>query len=231
MNINQAHIIVPKTAKYSIVGELSSKTKYLWLVLHGYGHLSAYFIRKFRTLCNEETVIVAPEALHRFYLNGSEGRVGASWMTKEEREYDIKDYLQYLDLLIDNVLKNHPENLKILALGFSQGGATLSRWICNTKHPLNAYILWASVFPPDMQMDKLPANLKGYFIAGNQDEYLKSEQINSFQNFIKENGLNLSVESFQGNHSIPENVLHEMSQRIYSNLSSSQPEYSNYEKK
>ena len=40
--------------------------------------------------------IIAPQGLHKFYLEGTSGRVGASWMTKENREDDIKNYLVYL---------------------------------------------------------------------------------------------------------------------------------------
>ena len=52
-------------------------------VLHGYGQLPAFFIRKFQAQVNAGWRVVAPEGAHRFYLKGTDGRVGASWMTRE----------------------------------------------------------------------------------------------------------------------------------------------------
>jgi hypothetical protein len=62
------------------------------------------FIQKFKELASENTLIVAPEALSRFYLNGFSGRVGATWMTKEARDTEILDYLNYLNKLLDTLL-------------------------------------------------------------------------------------------------------------------------------
>ena len=42
---------------YSTFGNFSSKTKNVWLVFHGMGHLSRYFIRHFSTLNPEENVV------------------------------------------------------------------------------------------------------------------------------------------------------------------------------
>ena len=78
----------PKTFRYHILNEGTNAKKVLY-VLHGYGQLAEFFVRKFREL-GDEYLIVAPEGMHRFYLQGSSGRVGASWMTKEDREQDIK---------------------------------------------------------------------------------------------------------------------------------------------
>src|ERR1051325_10016453 len=49
--------------------------------------------------------LVAPEGLSRFYLSerATERRVGASWMTREDRLAEIADYLGYLDAVYDDV--------------------------------------------------------------------------------------------------------------------------------
>ena len=45
-------ISIPKTHKYSQLGEFSEKTNTVWIVLHGYGMLSEFFIKKFdRIFC------------------------------------------------------------------------------------------------------------------------------------------------------------------------------------
>ena len=89
-------IKISKTAKYTTYGN-PDKASIIIFALHGYGQLVQFFIRKFQVLDAEQYFVVAPEGLHRFYLKGSSGRVGASWMTKEERQSDIEDYINYLD--------------------------------------------------------------------------------------------------------------------------------------
>src|SRR5438477_56805 len=75
----------------------------------------------------DERDTVAPEGLSRFYLTESpaERRVGASWMTREDRLHEIDDYVRYLDGVYGNVV---PRNARVTALGFSQGTATVCRW-------------------------------------------------------------------------------------------------------
>ena len=82
-------ISITKTHKYSQLGECSKNTDTVWIVLHGYGMLSEYFIKKFECILNDRSVIIAPEGSNRFYLENNYYRVGASWMTKLDKEKGI----------------------------------------------------------------------------------------------------------------------------------------------
>jgi hypothetical protein len=69
-------------------------------VLHGYAQLAERFLRWFRPVDDGQTWIVAPEALSRFYLEttlkGSHGpAIGATWLTREAREADLADHVDY----------------------------------------------------------------------------------------------------------------------------------------
>ena len=99
-------LTVSRTARYHQLGELSAMTRRVWFVAHGYGQLAAYFIRHFAplTAADPHLVVVAPEGLSRFYLNGTGGRVGATWMTKEDRLAEIEDYVAYLNQLAATIL-------------------------------------------------------------------------------------------------------------------------------
>ena len=61
------HLKVSRTARYFTLGELNEQTKNVWFVCHGYGQLAEYFIRNFEAINDGENLIVAPEALSRFY--------------------------------------------------------------------------------------------------------------------------------------------------------------------
>ena len=53
-------ISISKTGKYSQIGKCSKKINNVWIVLHGYGMLSEYFVKKFECIINETTLVIAP---------------------------------------------------------------------------------------------------------------------------------------------------------------------------
>lgn len=207
------NITVPKTANYYVLGDIKT-AKTIWFVLHGYGYLAEFFIKKFEPIVNNETCVIAPEALSRFYLNGFYGRVGASWMTKHQRLEEIEDYNNYLNLLLESVLtENHSNYTKINIVGFSQGGATACRWFASKKLPCTNLILWASVFPDDMDFNIISNKTNTTLIYGTRDEFLTEERITILKKQIKESGVNCNIISFDGKHDIPKEVLVEESLR------------------
>lgn len=173
-------------------------------VLHGYGQLAKYFIQKFK-LITDHFHVIAPEGMHRFYLNGTSGRVGASWMTKEARESDIKDNLAWLNAL-DEQISHEFSIKKRYLLGFSQGGATAARWYEAEKDKFDSIILWASVFPPDIEKPhKISDSKKAWFVIGSEDEYFDKEIQNEMIQFYQSIGY--SVEEYEGGHSIDDKTL------------------------
>jgi len=203
------NIKVTRTAQYYTLGNLNNPTT-IWFVLHGYGYLAKYFIKKFEPIVHEETLIVAPEGLSKFYLNGVSGRVGASWMTKENREEEINDYINYLNQLYKTIVKDNL-SIKINIVGFSQGGATASRWIANGKVKCNNFILWASFFPEDMEMKSIPNNINSFVLYGDDDEYITQEWAEKQEQIIKQSNLKYQLIKFKGKHDIPSDVLVENS--------------------
>src|SRR5947209_19668799 len=109
----------------------------LWFVLHGYAQRAEDFIKKFLPIANDGMLIIAPEALSRFYAKGFAGDVAASWMTREDRIHEIEDYIRYLDILYAEVKFriSHPVQ-RIVALGFSQGCPALLRWQAMGNSPV-----------------------------------------------------------------------------------------------
>ena len=157
---------VLRTARFSTLGPTSGAVRELWFVLHGYGQLARYFLQSFTPLDDGTRLIVAPEALSRFYLDaGVAGRhaekVGASWMTKEDRETEIADYIGYLDALHDQVrhhLGSAPRSVWIL--GFSQGAATATRWVVRGKVRDDELILWGGALPNEVDPAAPPPTLR-----------------------------------------------------------------------
>lgn len=204
----------PKTSRYYQLGKPTDKTKCIWFVLHGYMQLAEDFISKFKLLDNEENIIIAPEALSRAYIKHSSGKVGASWMTKEDREVEIVDYIYYLDGLSDNIMEHIgiPE-IQINILGFSQGVATAARWVLEGKIDPKNLILWSGVFPPDMETklsSKRMKDIKITTLVGDEDPYyLKPEYSNPFQ-ILDEADLDYKHIGFEGKHDIYDKPLQKL---------------------
>ncbi|WP_082893415.1 alpha/beta hydrolase [Rufibacter ruber] len=208
-------IEVPRTAHLHQLGTLSPATKDLWLVCHGYGQLARFFIRHFEPLPDGQTAVIAPEALSRFYLQGVGGRVGATWMTKEERLHEINDYVSYLNLVREMALQEAP-NAKLHVLGFSQGAATVCRWLAQAQWPVEELVLWAGMFPEDMAMvsaRQALAHTRLSYVYGLQDEFVTDEKVQEQLNRVREAGLQPEIITFQGKHEINATVLQQLKAR------------------
>lgn len=201
-----AFIPVLRNLRYSFGGNLSNPKRVLF-ALHGYGQLSNYFIRKFKDL-PDDILMVVPEGPHRFYLLGSSGRVGASWMTKEARDVDIQDNVIYLDALFESIVEAYPTVQTSILLGFSQGGATAARWQANGKKKHEALILWASVFPPDLsEFDSFSAKYS-FFVLGDEDEYYpKADSEEILSDYAKRE---FELVRYSGKHDINSEVLNQI---------------------
>ena len=204
-------ISIPKTYKYSQLGEFSEKTNTVWIVLHGYGMLSEYFIKKFECILNDSTVVIAPEGSNRFYLENNYYRVGASWMTKLDKEKDIEDNISFIKTLYSNIVDEiGHSNFKLNTLGFSQGGATLVRWIMSNNITIDSLILWGSDVPKDCLTEEKKSRWSSIdvkLVIGNQDEYINEENKQKVIDLINSYGLKYELVEYEGSHKIIEKEL------------------------
>jgi predicted esterase len=206
-----------RKARYYLSDEPSSSQQYLCFVLHGYGQLPEYFLKKFAQLDRRDILFVAPEGLHRFYLKGSNGRVGSSWMTKEDRLNDIDDYCALLDQVAEELWEER-DYQKVALLGFSQGVATASRWMSRTSQSIDELILWSGAFPPDLSFEdavKAIGPKPLHLILGDQDEYAKAERLEEQKQHLAENGIIAETQLFKGGHTILKEVLVPLMDKVF----------------
>lgn len=203
MASKEHNIAFQKTGRFFTHGD-PSKAKKIIIALHGYAQLAGEWIEEHFTVMDpDKYYIVCVEGPHRFYRRGRQGDVAASWMTKEDRLNDIKDYVNLLDTVYNEVVSHGVFEEKIL-LGFSQGGATASRWVEMGNHNFDTFILWASVFPPDLEQ-KFSSPLdttKNYWVVGDNDEYFDRDRKSRQWRFLEEMGMNFELVNFEGNHNI-----------------------------
>ncbi len=203
MEAQEHHITISKTARYYTLGTLSKKTKTIWFVCHGFAQLANEFIKEFQPLLDEETLIVAPEALSRFYVKGFFGQVGATWMTKEDRLNEINDYVNYLDDLRKKIIEETIGNAKVQILGFSQGTSTVSRWVTYKNPEFDCLWLCAGNIPDDIDSDRFRSMAQQHqvqMIIGYDDPFIQEKDRQAAQKRILDNDWNVTIHSFSGAH-------------------------------
>lgn len=216
METESHNLPVRKSARICTLGETDSPNSPLWIVLHGYGQLAPYFIKHFQVLADKGHGVVAPEGLNRFYLEGTGGRVGATWMTKEERLQDIDDYVAYLNKVGDQ-FQLADSNRPVYVLGFSQGASTAVRWCGYGNVNPDALILWAGSFPPDLDWEvafNKISSIPMHYVYGKEDPYLEHFKVEEVAQKLRDKGLDPTVHTFRGKHSIDS----EMLEKLHSNF-------------
>lgn len=204
----EKEISISLKTKYSTYGKLSDKTEKIWLVCHGYGQLARFFIKNFEVLNPITNYVIAPQGLSKFYLKGFSGRVGATWMTKEDRLTDIENQWTLLDTVFEKELQNIDLKQKeIYAFGFSQGVATICRWLTVTKNKTDKLIVWSGEIPSDfyqMDKDKMPPIS---FVYGKQDPFIPFMQIEKQKQHFEEQNIPFEMLPFEGKHELNSEVL------------------------
>lgn len=196
-------IVVPRTARYFVLGEQTAPTE-VWFVLHGYLQEVERFLAWWEPARQEGRMIVAPEALSRAYIDAPHQKVGASWMTRTEREQEIADYVRYLDLVAREVLAGR-DDVRIEVHGFSQGAATACRWAVQGQVRPDRVTLWGNGVPPDLDLDRLRHALGGepvHLRIGTEDEYITPKIVEREKARLEAGGMPYDLRLFSGGHRV-----------------------------
>lgn len=221
MSLSEQRLSVAVEARYFTLGQLNEQTRYLWLCCHGYGQLARYFGRHFSDLqrANAAHCFVFPEGLSRFYLQGTTGRVGASWMTKEDRQTEIRNQQALFNAVLDHSRSAAGiQPPKLVLLGFSQGVATLARWISRSQIAFHAFVVWAGSFPPELtsaDFAYLPSPRTVLSVYGDADPYLSQEAIVSQAQLLGSiRGFDCHTTRFEGGHHLDAGVLSQIAEIV-----------------
>jgi predicted esterase len=212
--MREHHLKVERTARYYTMG--SDDAPDVWLVCHGYAQLARYFLRQFEPLDDGSRLIVAPEALNRYYfetapgMHGADARVAATWMTREDREHEIDDYVSYLDALYV-AIRGEAAARTVVALGFSQGATTVSRWAARGRARLEHVILWGSGLAPELSPG--PELLRGARLCvalGDADPQIDERSVTDAEQRMRAAGLDFRLFRYAGGHRIEPAALREL---------------------
>jgi predicted esterase len=192
----------------------------IWIVCHGYAQLARSFIRAFAAVAGPERIIVAPEALNRFYHErpvdqpAAHARVAATWMTREARDTEIADYIAYLDDVAAHVARG-ASAWRTLALGFSQGAATASRWAARGGARIDDLVLWGA--GPAPELEPAPDLFRGarvWVVAGDMDGYMDTAAVEAAVERLRSGGIDARAVHYHGGHRIDAAALAALADRV-----------------
>lgn len=201
--MEERFIHVRRTARYHMLG-IPEASRELWVVVHGYGQLARFFLNAFKGM-EDGRCIIAPEGLSRFYLDEGHSRVGATWMTREDRLHEIKDHVGYLDALTVDVARTVMPGASINVLGFSQGVATVARWADQGATLINRLVLWGGGLPPELEAARIAERWSKVgidLVHGDKDTLVPNEVFVKNERTLVKAGLRPNIHRFEGAHAL-----------------------------
>ncbi len=202
-----------RRARYFTAGGESGSPGETWIVIHGYGQLAGPFLRNFEGIATPDRIIVAPEALNHYYVregtagSRSDARVGATWMTSEDRDGQIADYVEFLDAVFAAVVT---AATRLTVLGFSQGATTAVRWLSSGTTRADRLVIWAGQVPHDADLPGLRRHLVGgqvVLVEGTGDDYAPWIREGRNAGRLGEAGFQVRSVTFDGGHRLDDEVL------------------------
>jgi predicted esterase len=223
-DLTPIHITVPRTARYYQIGAAGQSIRDVWVLCHGFSQLAADFAVPFLALADPSRLFAVPEGLSRFYLDTRPGhsgasRVGALWMTREDRDAEISDIVTYLDTLYEKILGELAEHgverdrVRVHALGFSQGGPAVCRWAARGSAVIDHLVPWAHAIPQDVNIRALGERrpyLRIDMVYGTRDRFIGEDAVAEQRAVLDASDVPFLMRSFKGGHALNLPMLREL---------------------
>ena len=126
-------------------------------------------------------------------------------MTSKDRYHEIQDFCQFLDALYETYCKHVNAQVKIVLFGFSQGCATIWRWVHASKPRFDYLINWSGTIPEDITYNHLSTYLENkelFLRYGISDQFITEKVVKELGMLIKQNELKVDIASFEGGHRV-----------------------------
>jgi predicted esterase len=225
--VETLRIETPRTARVAFLRSGDGPVREIWTLLHGYAESAPGFLGRLAPLARPGRLLVAPEGLSRFYRNeagtgaGRGGGVGASWMTRTDRDAEIRDYVRYLDRVARTMEgqahvsprrslgkkgragPGAPALLRVV-LGFSQGVHTAARWTALGRTRPDVLYFWGASLPPDLPPAAVGRlkRTKLVFFRGDGDALRRPEEERRDERWMAEQEIPYRVLTHRGGHEV-----------------------------
>jgi predicted esterase len=193
------------TASYETLNAVNQSTRNIWLVFHGMGYLSRYFLRYFNSLDPTANYIIAPQAPSKYYLDDQYRNVGSCWLTRVDTAEEVKNVLAYVDAVWE-AEGDKLEDRRLIILGYSQGVSIATRWMASREVQCDRLLLHSGGIPKELtqkDFDYLNPDCRVTYLYGDHDQYITQARMTEEQ--LKATDLfaqRLKVDVFEGRHEV-----------------------------
>ncbi|WP_405571672.1 alpha/beta hydrolase [Winogradskyella sp. Asnod2-B02-A] len=201
MNSQEKEITYKTSNSYSTLNTLTNQTKTVWLVCHGMGYMSRYFLRYFKQLNTKENYIIAPQAPSKYYIQ-PRMHVGANWLTRDNTAAGTENIINYIDAVLE--AEYIPKEINLIVFGYSQGVSVALRYLAKRQLQCNEIVIHSGGIPKELttkDFEYLSKDVKVTLIYGTEDEYLDENRMQLESQRAKDLfGDKISITSFNGKH-------------------------------
>lgn len=150
-----------RTARYYSLGESGPAIRHVWFCLHSHNESAADFAAQLRPLDAPERLLILPEGLARYTHPDAAAATNplAAWFATDAATYDLPDVAPYLEALAQQVLAACPPETPVTVLGHGHGAIAACQWLANSRLRYDRLVLYAAVFPPEINRQALLAKL------------------------------------------------------------------------
>jgi len=203
MDSQEKEITYTTSNSYSTLNQLTEHTKTVWLVCHGMGYLSRYFLKYFKDLNAEENYIIAPQAPSKYYIQ-PKMHVGANWLTRDATEAGMENILNYFDAVLAS--ENIPKTLNLIVFGYSQGVSVALRYISKRKIQCSQLVIHSGGIPKELTAQDFKYLFEDTIVKliyGTKDQYLDAARIeHESERAHALFGDSVSLLPFEGKHEV-----------------------------
>lgn len=143
--------------------------------------------------------IVAIQGLHPFYRSRN-GEVGASWMTRLDRQLAIEDNVRYVGEVLSRVKSQIEVAEPVVFIGFSQGTAMAYRTAAGSSHTSQGLIALGGDAPTDIFKVDLAAFPPILIGRGTEDELYDQAKMERDLDLLSAAGIDVETCVFEGGH-------------------------------
>ena len=167
---------------------------------HGYAEDAEEQLERLRAIPESSRwLCVSIQALHRFYQRRT-NKVVASWMTRQDREWALRDNIAYVAATIGAIADEWPTIPKIVFAGFSQGVGMAYRAAAHSNRGVAGVVAVGGDVPPELTPDGLKRVSAALIARGTSDEWYTGEKFADDERRLREFGVDVRALEFNGGH-------------------------------
>jgi predicted esterase len=200
--VNEERTIATTThGRYVIDIAAGDGPRPLLVGFHGYAEQAALQLERLRAVRGDRRwSLVAVQALHRFYRNGSNDQVAASWMTREDRELAVADNVAYIDAVLREVARDCHEISAVVFAGFSQGASMAYRAAALGTIAAAGVIALGGDIPPELPQETLARIPRALIGWGTGDRFYVAAMRQADEDRLRQAGVEVTVAPLDAGH-------------------------------